>query len=286
MIYLEWRKAIIILIISFLSLNLFLLANWWANNEPTGEFTLTHEQQQEISELLSQKGVKLDTQIPAEGIPQAFLEVAYQKVDEKKAVENFLGKDANPKIEELQEGKSYSLGSKQLIIMENGIISFFNKEEAEVLRDLNRDEAVEEARAFVEDHGGLPEDAVLNSVTYDPKSRGFLIGYVRKYDDFFMANSYIDVVVTPAGVRSYYQLWLHPVGYTGKRRSVISPLTAILRVISEVNSGDEITITQIQQGFYTKFYDAEQWQAAPVWKIQLNHQDVYYVNAYTGELEQ
>ena len=101
-----------------------------------------------------------------------------------------------------------------------------------------------------------------------------------------MANSYIDVVVTPTGVKSYYQLWLSPIGYVGKKRPVVSPLTAMLRVISERQSQDKMAITHIEQGFYSRAYDADKWQMAPVWKIQLDGQDLYYVNAYTGELEQ
>lgn len=282
----EWRKAIIILIISFLALNLFLLGNWWLGNEPTGEFALTKEQQQEIAELLSKKGVKLDTRIPSEGEPQAFLEVAYQGVDEIKVAEDFFGKDLVPAAEPLEGGKSFTSGEKQLIVMENGIISFYDKGKNAAPPDLSEEKAVEMAEAFIKAHGGFPEDAKLNSTTYDQKSGGFLIGYVRNYEGFFIANSYIDVVVTPAGVKSYYQLWLNPVGYAGKKRSVISPLTAILRAISEAGDREVIAITQIQQGFYTKFYDADKWQAAPVWKIQLDRADVYYVNAYTGELEQ
>lgn len=281
----EWRKAIIILIISFMSLNIFLLFQWWRKSEPTGEFDLTLEQQEEIVELLRQKGVKLETEIPSEGRGQAFLEVAYQGVDEQKAVENFFGKGAHPQVEGIEDGKRYTLGSRQLVIMENGILSFTDEEGESPLRSLTAEEAEEEARTFIEAHGGLPADAVLNSITYDPGSQGFLISYVRDYDGFIIANSYIDVVVTPSGVKSYHQLWLKPLGYAGKRRSVISPLTAILRVIVEEESEEPITITQIQQGFYTKFYDADKWQAAPVWKIQLNGQEVYYVNAYTGELE-
>ncbi|MGB4287210.1 MAG: two-component system regulatory protein YycI, partial [Tepidanaerobacteraceae bacterium] len=92
--------------------------------------------------------------------------------------------------------------------------------------------------------------------------------------------------VTPSGIKSYYQCWLEPLGYVGKKRSVLSPLTAILRVINERSTAEPIIITGIQQGYYSKLYDADRWQVAPVWKIQLGNKETYYVNAYTGELEQ
>ena len=87
-------------------------------------------------------------------------------------------------------------------------------------------------------------------------------------------------------MKTYYQCWLNPLKYAGKKRGVISPLTALMRVITEIESEDPVEITGIRQGYYSKLYDANQWQAAPVWRIQLGDSDTYYVNAYTGEMEQ
>lgn len=71
-----------------------------------------------------------------------------------------------------------------------------------------------------------------------------------------------------------------------KKRGVISPLTAIMRVITEIQTDNSVVITRIQQGYNSKLYDADKWQAAPVWRIELGDIDTYYINAYTGEMEQ
>lgn len=280
------RRAMIILIGSFIVLNLILIGNLWFREKPAAEFYLTENQRQEIKALLDQKGIKLEVDIPEKGRPQAFLEVGYKKVDEQKVLENFLGKGAKPLVEVIQGGKSFTLGNEQLIVMENGIITYFNKEDKKISALLSEDEAQRLAMEFIKTHGGLPEEAVLSDITYDDKSKGFLIEYVRSYDGFFIANSYMDILVTPSGVRSVYQCWLNPHGYRGKKRAVILPLTAIMRVASERKSSEHLVITRMNQGFYSKFYNAERWQAAPVWKIELKNGDFYYVNAYTGELEQ
>jgi len=283
---LDWRKAAMILISSFIVLNIILAVNLWINERPAEEFVLTLDQQKEIEDQLSKKGIELEVNIPQKGLPQAFLELGYKKADQQKILENFLGKGAKPQTEQIQGGKSYTLDSRQLIIMDNGIITYFDKQDSKTSASLSRQQAEAEAVKFMESHGGLPQEAVINNITYDEKTGSYLIEYVRKYDGFFVANSYVDILVSPSGVKNYYQSWLNIYGYKGKKKAVISPLTAIMRTAGEENNTDPMVITGIEQGFYSKFYDADRWQAAPVWKISLKSGEVYYVNAYTGELEQ
>lgn len=280
----DWRRAITILIVSFIALNLFLGLNLWSKARPTAEFTLTPDEESEIKHYLSQKGVQLKSDIPKEGKAQALLEIGFEKINENNVVENFFGKD-QVKMSQTQNGRSYTLDNRQLIITDNGFITYFNNEGKVIFPQLTKEQAETEAVNFIKNHGGMPEQAVLNKVTFDEHSKGYLLEYVRYYDGFFIDNSYITILVTPSGIKSYYQCWLEPFGYVGKKRGVISPLTAVLRIITEVEE-DPVVITRIQQGYNSKLYDADRWQAAPVWKIELENGDRFYVNAYTGELEQ
>lgn len=282
----DWRRAVIILISSFIILNIILVTNLWVKDRPAGEFNLTQDQQKEIEKELLKRGIQLETKIPEKGRPQSFLEVGYKKLDEQKALENFFGKGSKPEISQIQGGKSYSWKNQQLILMDNGIITYLNKNNDKLSSPLTKLQAQNVAAEFLKSHGGLHRDAVLNSMTYNEKTESFLIEYVRTYDDFFVANSYIDILVSPTGVKNYYESWLNIYGFQGKKRAVISPYTAILRVSDEKKDAGNLVITEIKQGYYSKFYNAERWQSAPVWKITLKSGDVYYVNAYTGELEQ
>jgi regulatory protein YycI of two-component signal transduction system YycFG len=283
---LEWKRAITILIASFVVLNIFMAFNLWFREKPIAEFVLTSNQKSEIQQSLSQRGVILKVDIPKEGRPQSLLEVSFRKVDEKKVLEGFFGKKAVPKVIKTQDGRNYTYNNQQLIITDNGFITYFNTEDSIIWPNLTKEQAESEAVNFMISHGGMPENAVLDKVTYDDQSKGFLLEYVRYYDDFFIENSYVTMLVTPSGIKTFYQCWLDPLGYVGKKRVVISPLTAIMRVITEAKIERQIEITRIQQGYYSKLYDADRWQAAPVWRIQLGDVDTYYVNAYTGEMEQ
>lgn len=282
----EWRKAIIILIISFIFLNVVLVSNIWYRAKPTEDFNLTANQQHEIETILKQRGVTLETDIPMEGRHQAFLEISIKPIDGKKTIQYFFGKNAKVQVEEMEGSRSYTFGDEQIIITDHGELTYLDNKEGKALSHLTKEKAKREAEEFLKSRGGIPENAVLSNITYDEISKGYLLEYTRYYDDFFIANSYAAVLVTPSGVKMYYQCWMDPVGYIGNKRSVISPLTAILRVLTEMKTEDPIVIQKIDQGFYSKFYDADKWQAAPVWKIGLKSGDIYYINAYTGEIEQ
>jgi len=283
---LQWKRAIAILIVSFIVLNVAMILNLWLRDWPDGQFALSSSQKSQIIEALRQKGVTVEVDIPKEGRPQAFLEVALPKLDENKILQDFFGKDSKPTQTLTQDGRKFIYGSKQLIITDHGFITFFNNDDEIIWPDLSREQAEEKALNFMKSIRSMPKNAVLDRVTYDDESKGYLLEYVSYHDGFFIQNSYATVLVTPCGIKSYYQCWLEPLGYVGKKRSVLSPLTAIMRVINEKDTDQPIVITRIQQGYYSKLYDADRWQVAPVWKIQLENEDTYFVNAYTGEMEQ
>jgi regulatory protein YycI of two-component signal transduction system YycFG len=283
---LDWKKAITILIASFVVLNIFMVLNLWFRERPVVEFALTSTQQSEIEEVLKQRGVILQENIPKEGEAQALLEMSFRHIDEKKIVEGFFGKDAETEITQTENGRSYVYGHYQLIITDNGFITFLNNGDQILWPNLTREQAEKEAVNFMKSHGDIPEQAVLDKVTYDEQSNGYLLEFIRYYDDYYLYNSYITMLVTPSGVKTYYQCWLEPLGYVGKKRGVISPLTAILRVITEIETEHyPIVITGLEQGYNSKLYNADRWQAAPVWKIEINDSDTFFVNAYTGEME-
>jgi len=283
---LQWKQAITILIVSFIVLNIVMILNLWLRDRPGDQFALSSSQKSEIIESLSQKGVIVEVEIPKEGKPQALLEVALPKLDEKKILQNFFGKDSRPILSHTHDGRKYTHGNEQLIITDHGFITYFNSDDSVIWPNLSREQAEKEALAFMKARRSMQENAILDRVTYDDESKAYLLEYVSYHDGFFIQNSYATVLVTPSGIKGYYQCWLEPLGYVGKKRSVLSPLTAILRVINERSTAEPIIITGIQQGYYSKLYDADRWQVAPVWKIQLGNKETYYVNAYTGELEQ
>ena len=89
-------------------------------------------------------------------------------------------------------------------------------------------------------HTGIPQNAILYGIAYEQKVRVILLS-IQTHDGFLIANSYMDILVTPSGVKSFYQCWLNPYGYKGRKKTVIPPLTAIMRVADESTSTDDNT---------------------------------------------
>ena len=95
------------------------------------------------------------------------------------------------------------------------------------------------------------------------------------------------LVVTPAGVESCWRRQLTVFGESGSRRSVITAESALLTLALERPRPEAtpLTVKEISLGYYNEIYNADQWEASPVWRIWVGGDTNFYINAYTGELE-
>ncbi|MDI3533921.1 MAG: hypothetical protein PWQ82_286 [Thermosediminibacterales bacterium] len=286
----DWKKAKTILIIAFIFLDAFLGYNFWLNINPEADTTVvTDSQIQESCRILQEAGILIDTKLPAKVLPQPFLMVSYQKVEPSKTASSFFGELGNVKVEKTEDSVIYRRDQEQLMVMHNGIISYFNNksETAEKQPLVTKQDAKKIADSFIKAHGGFPPNARHDRTIYYNESDSYLVEYVQEYKGKFLASSYIDVLVTPTGVKSYYSSWLKPIGYSGKSKQIISPVQALLKMIEVLEGVNKpITITGLELGYYSRYYNAEKWQAVPAWRIVVDKDEYYYINGYTGELEQ
>ena len=68
----DFKRALSILIIAFIVLNVFLVLNIWARERPVEDYELTLSQQQEIQSLLDEKGIEIQAEIPEKWQLQPF----------------------------------------------------------------------------------------------------------------------------------------------------------------------------------------------------------------------
>jgi len=72
-----------------------------------------------------------------------------------------------------------------------------------------------------------------------------------------------------------------------RETEVISPTEALTNLVKELGPSDEPRqIIQVNLGYFSGEYDAEKWEMPPVWRVVLDDEQYYYVNAFTGNLEQ
>jgi regulatory protein YycI of two-component signal transduction system YycFG len=282
-------RAKTILIIAFILLNTYLGYSYWVMVSSGSDVTYaTAEETAQVREVLEREGIILDTTLDRKVMPQPFLVVSYNKVDPQKVVRHFFEDQTGLEYESNSDSIVYKSGAQQLMIMNNGIISYFdNSDEPANLESFDPETARRVAEEFIEKHGGLPANAEFDRTVYYNESNSYLVEYIQVYKGRFLAGSYIDVLVTPAGVKSYYFSWQKPIGYSGKAKKIISPVHALLKMIDIIAGSDvNVVVKDVELGYYSRYYNAEKWQAVPVWRIALEGDDYYYINGYTGELEQ
>jgi|Deesub1362A_J573_1020465.scaffolds.fasta_scaffold05746_2 regulatory protein YycI of two-component signal transduction system YycFG len=284
----DWSRAKTILITAFAIVNMVLGVNLLVKTY--GGFKTTIIPQEEINQavsILESYGISVECDIPGKVPAMPFLTVGHQVIDPQKAAQKFFNTE-NLKQEKTEDGVSFFYGKEQLIVMNNGIISYFNNEQEEKrYRNLTPQKAKEIAEEFMQNHGGIPDDAKFDRIFYYDQSNSFLVEYVQQYKNYFLASGYIDVLVTESGVKSYYSSWLKVKGYSGPSKKLISPIHALLKMVDVLEHQEGVlTITGIDLGYYSRYYNAESWQAVPVWRITTRQKECYYINGYTGELEQ
>lgn len=284
----DWGKAKTILIIAFTVINIILGTNLFMKTY--GAFKaeiIPKEELDQVVEILESYGIQIKCRLPEKVPAMPFLTVGHKSIDPMEVARSFFdGKQLD--YEKNEDGVVFSHDNEQLIIMNNGIISYFNNEQGTTrYSNLDNERAKKIAEEFLKDHGGLPSDAKFDRIFYYDQSNSFLVEYVQHYKDYFLASSYIDVLVTRSGVKSYYSSWLNVIGYSGTSKKLISPIHALLKMIDILKTREEnMVITGIDLGYYSRYYNAEKWQAVPVWRITTQENECFYINGYTGELEQ
>lgn len=278
----DWKKAVKILIVSFIVINVAFLVNLYIRKHPTAK-QATKDEVYDVEEILDSRGIKLKTEIPEDRRPQCFLEVEHESID-KDLYANLFFEGEIPQKRQDPDKTTYIKGQRQLDIANSGVITYSDKkDEQDGKEDITENEAVEYAEKFIKRHGGLPKDAVMNNIIRDEETGDYHIEYVREHDGYLLVNSYIKVIVNSNQVKNFERCWLIPLEYYGEEKDIVSPFSAVLKAADEKQGLK--TVTFIKQGFYSKLYNANSWQMAPIWIIGFEDGERYYVNSYTGQLE-
>ena len=114
-----------------------------------------------------------------------------------------------------------------------------------------------------------------------------IITYIQDAGGAGLYSSFIRVTVTGERLTAIEYLWLKLLKQSGEHPlEMISSAEAVLKLVEELGPADrERWITRIDLGFYSEEYEAEQWDIPPVWRVIIDHRQIYYINAFTGHLE-
>ncbi len=175
----------------------------------------------------------------------------------------------------------------ELTVNQKGIIIFTQKliPAEEEIQELGEGEANLLAEDFLQKHGLFPSDARLEDI-YKMEGSRYFLRYNQVYKNQVLYGGYLYVWVNPLGVERFELYWLQPRGFTGQAINIITSTDALMRLSEIISSPKERkTVEEISVGYYSEAFDAQKWDLVPVWRIKISDLGLYFINAYTGELE-
>ncbi len=290
----HWARARLLLLLTFTLVNVALLDRAWRPGGPgaMSDMGLAAFELREVRSRLGQQGFNLTARVPTTGKVLPFLRLASPTPElQQRVVLRFLEMLAArepPRPDNTSEtGEVFAAG--------NGLVVFrpdrpwghdVRVENRTVVRELADDFLSQSQLAKVADLRWF------RSVPLDQGGRQ-LVEYTLFYGGFPVYAGYLHVTVGPAGVEEAVAYLPAAGEFRGDPKSVISGTQALLRLAGHLSVGQSAaegkrrTFTDLELGYYAPYpgKGTPAWEVVPVWRVNMDSQDIYYVNALTGELE-
>ncbi|MDO9534041.1 MAG: two-component system regulatory protein YycI [Bacillota bacterium] len=294
----DLSKAKTLLIVTFLFLNIFLVSQILLD-EGRGNLASfgRNEEMSRLETALQEAGISLDVSLPRGGLRIAHLIVEpwrFQPEDIIYELWSVLEKDETevPPIYEEYDSiandenlriVTYLFGDYTLVERKEGSLNLRALEEGSLLQTNSIEELQNSAQKFLNDF------SFLNNFIYDYaqiSQKGPILNYRQEYEEFPLYAGYLQLYMHELNPAGFYLYRLDPIGFAEQKREIIPPSTALVRFLETYNKSNfKTSIIEFSLGYYSQEYDAERWEIPPVWRIRLNNGEVYYVNAFTGNLE-
>ncbi|OWZ83502.1 two-component system regulatory protein YycI [Natranaerobius trueperi] len=286
----DWERAKSVLLISFLILNLFLGYKWIIESDtPYLQAQITDEQRAELEQRLKSHNLTFDLDISQESFTANYLRVSNFQTDLRKKISLLiegsysLKSDEDTTIVSSEHEEvviSQSPGGRINISFKNG---YLDKEENGEFQ-LTKETAKEQAEKLF-DLLNFPDNLTLNKKVEQSNSKRLI--YYQEIDDYNLYGGFTLVKLGNDGVREIEGFLLEKEGFKDESIEIIPATMAILRLLENLPPNENIQeITNITFGYYTEGYIADEWEAVPVWKIEIEDGNQnYYINAFTGDLE-
>ncbi len=297
----NFSRALNILILAFLGLNLFLAYQIYSPGWRVISGTVAPVEKERLESYLQEFNYQLEAELPHQQIKSSFLTVQPGELSVGELKEKiFEGK--TPEKQESDdrevEGTVYhhpEIGV--LTVFQNGFYRFYrNPPESplDIEGEHSREEAKELANHFLEERGLKPDGAIFD-VVHEYRAGAYRIYYNQKVShNALPVYAQLVVEVEEGKVTGVENYWLEDLDYQGEREMEIIPVSAaLIRLLEELGrSSQSRTIKEVELGYYNpeslpdQEFSAEQWEIPPVWKVELEKGETYYLNALAGNLEE
>ncbi|KPU27216.1 hypothetical protein TR13x_06560 [Caloranaerobacter sp. TR13] len=277
----DWSKAINILIIAFLITNLILVYVLIDNKRDESAYlTVKEEFIKEVENLLSQKGIKIDADIPRTIPSLPLLTIEYEIQDPQKLAQKLLG-DYN---KEVVDGEIlYKNGSETLKIIDNKKIVYKNDSSIKIYNQLNKNIAISIAENFIKSKGFDQNDYKLTDYSFNGNRH--ILRYTKTNKDMLLEKSYMIFEIDNTGIKRFERLWFNFVKTSERKITISSAPESLLRLLTmEDVYGKTIVDIRLCYYFDPIKHGARDWkktlkgEAGPAWRIKLSDGTLIFVD--------
>jgi len=241
----DWTKAKSILIVALVVTNLVLIATYFFQDS---RFEEDEKELQKVTiKLLEEKGIFVETDIPAGRHRMPKLTVQYDKMD------------VNIIEEQLANQKTMS----ETELTDEVLISM--------------------TKEFIEACALMTENVTFDKIT---RTGGEIrVTYKNYINEIAIEDSYINVTIKDGKIEGFERYWLDPVESNDSEKEVIPAVAALIEFMSENAEEERIYVKDISLVYWldSSAFDAEfpvTDTAFPAWKITYNRGKIHYILAW------
>ncbi len=282
-------RAKLILIIAFFALNLFLgYQLFWPDFGRLTRVAVTTEELRIAEGMLNKSNYFLAASLDRSVQTIDFLAVSPSAEFQKLIRELYATEEAL--VNETDEAVLYSVPGELAVINLSGLIQVIYSPGVSLRAGFAALELREQrnaVEAFLNERMLFPENAVFNLAEATDGGQA-IFHYYQVIEEMPVFAGQMRVFVNAERIEAVEIYWLEPVERLPARETeVISPTEALTNLVKELGpSVEPRQILQVDLGYFSGEYDAEKWEMPPVWRVVLDNDQYYYVNAFTGNLEQ
>lgn len=261
----DWNKTNTILITAFIILNVFLFAS--SSHMSKAEYNPKNDKEfaHDVANLLDQKNIKINTDIPDETYILPVLETEYDIIQvNSRLLENFL----NEKIEPVEDIYKYSNskgetleiidGKKLRLTLRNKVNDKFN-ENSNIKEEINN---------FIKEKN-IDSDGYVENFKHISENDSMYV-YTQKYNDYSIDNSYMYFFSDNEGIYKFEMQRIISVTEITEKVRTIHAIEALPRILtySEIENKE---IEKIEIAYYSveddNWQNIERINSDPTWKV-------------------
>lgn len=200
----DWSKAKTILIVAFIITNMLLGVVLLSNNKPT-DSTTKEGFIQDVTRLLNNKDIHVDTEISREIPSLNTLDVEYEMIDILKVNDQYfdaagtMGSQGEDVVTIQRDNEYISIKNKK-------ILSYENRNELEKYKGLTKEKAEDIAMNFLRDKKYDLSDVKLSHIKEQEDK--FYLKFSKIYNQRYLETAYLNIIVDTRGVKYLDRLWL------------------------------------------------------------------------------